>query len=210
MVYHQTHDPQVVQAAKALFKNPCTFMAGAPHAGAIPQYPFAEVAFWGRSNVGKSSLLNALIGSTIARTSNTPGRTQQLNFFNLGDRLILVDMPGYGFANVPLKMKHEWENLISTYLCERDQLKRLFLLIDGRHGFKKNDIEMMSYLDEIGCVYQVVVTKTDKIALPAHATLKAQMEETLKNHSAARPDVLLTSTERKYGIFELQLCVAGL
>ena len=105
MVYHQTHDPQVVQAAKALFKNPCTFMAGAPHAGAIPQYPFAEVAFWGRSNVGKSSLLNALIGSTIARTSNTPGRTQQLNFFNLGDRLILVDMPGYGFANVPLKMK---------------------------------------------------------------------------------------------------------
>ncbi len=185
-------------------------MAGAPHAGVIPQYPFPEVAFWGRSNVGKSSLLNALIGSTIARTSNTPGRTQQLNFFNLGDRLILVDMPGYGFANVPLKIKYEWEELISRYLCEHDQLKRLFLLIDARHGFKKNDIEMMSYLDEIGCIYQILVTKTDKIPLPAHAVLKAEMEEILKNHSAARPEVILTSAERKVGIFELQLEVAGI
>lgn len=209
MVHHQTHDPQVVQAAKSLFKSSCTFVAGASVPERIPQYPFPEVAFWGRSNVGKSSLLNALIGSGIARTSNTPGRTQQLNFFNLGDKVILVDMPGYGFANVPLKIKHQWERLISTYLNMRDQLKRVFVLIDARHGFKKNDVEIMDFLDEIGCVYQIVVTKTDKIPLPAHAALKAELEETLQNHPAARPEVLMTSAERKVGIFELQLEVAG-
>lgn len=175
----------------------------------LKQYPFPEIAFWGRSNVGKSSLMNALIGSKIARTSNTPGRTQQLNFFSLGDKIMLVDMPGYGFANVPLKLKHEWEELISAYLHERDQLKLLFLLIDARHGFKKNDIEIMQYLDEIGCSYQVVVTKADKISLAAHPKLKAAMEETLQNHPAARPEALLTSTERKQGIFELQQFIAG-
>jgi GTP-binding protein len=159
-------------------------VAGASVAERIPQYPFPEVAFWGRSNVGKSSLLNALIGSGIARTSNTPGRTQQLNFFNLGDKLILVDMPGYGFANVPLKMKHQWEQLISTYLTMRDKLKRVFVLIDARHGFK--------------------------IPLPSHATLKTELEEILQKHPAARPEVLMTSAERKAGIFELQLEVAGL
>lgn len=199
-----------MQAAKALFKSPCTFVAGASVAERIPQYPFLEVAFWGRSNVGKSSLLNALIGSGIARTSNTPGRTQQLNFFNLGDKLILVDMPGYGFANVPLKMKHQWEQLISTYLTMRDKLKRVFVLIDARHGFKKNDLEIMDFLDERGCIYQIVVTKTDKIPLPSHATLKTELEEILQKHPAARPEVLMTSAERKVGIFELQLEVAGL
>lgn len=210
MVYNQTNDPKVVQAAKTLFKNPCTFVAGVPDIGLMKQFPFPEVAFWGRSNVGKSSLLNALIGTTIARTSNTPGRTQQLNFFNLGDKLMLVDMPGYGFANVPLKLKHQWENLISAYLNERDQLKRLFLLIDARHGFLKNDIEIMNYLDELGCIYQILVTKADKISLGAHSHLKTAMEEELKNHSAARPEVILTSAERKQGIHELQQYITAL
>lgn len=194
-----------MQTTKALFKNSCTFVAGASTPERIPQYPFPEIAFWGRSNVGKSSLLNALIGSGIARTSNTPGRTQQLNFFNLGDRLILVDMPGYGFANVPLKMKQQWEQLISQYLTSRDQLKRIFVLIDARHGFKKNDAEIMNFLDEIGCIYQIVVTKTDKIPLPAHTALKTELEAALQSHPAARPEVLLTSAERKVGIFELQV-----
>jgi GTP-binding protein len=210
VVYNQTNDPKVVQAAKTLFKNPCTFVAGVPDISFMRQFPFPEVAFWGRSNVGKSSLLNALIGTTIARTSNTPGRTQQLNFFNLGDKLMLVDMPGYGFANVPLKLKYQWEDLISAYLNERDQLKRVFLLIDARHGFLKNDIEIMKYLDELGCIYQILVTKADKISLSTHTHLKAAMEEELKNHSAARPEVILTSAERKQGIHELQQHIAAL
>lgn len=210
VVYNQTNDPKVVQAAKTLFKNPCTFVAGVPDMKFMRQFPFPEVAFWGRSNVGKSSLLNALIGTTIARTSNTPGRTQQLNFFNLGDRLMLVDMPGYGFANVPLKLKYQWEDLISAYLNERDQLKRVFLLIDARHGFKKNDIEIMTYLDELGCIFQILVTKSDKIPLASHANLKATMEEELLKHSAARPEVILTSAERKMGIHELQQLIVAL
>lgn len=210
MVYNQTNDPKVAQAAKSLFKSPCTFVAGVPNIALIRQFPFPEVAFWGRSNVGKSSLLNALVGTTIARTSNTPGRTQQLNFFNLGDKLILVDMPGYGFANVPLKLKREWEDLISTYLNQRDQLKCVFLLIDARHGFLKNDIEIMQYLDEIGCTYQILVTKADKISLSAHSHLKRAMEEALINHPAARPEVILTSAERKQGIYELQQYIAAL
>ena len=204
MVHNQTHDPKIALATKNLFANPCTFVAGVSSIDIIKQYPFPEVAFWGRSNVGKSSLMNAIIGSKIARTSNTPGRTQQLNFFNLGDKLMLVDMPGYGFANVPLKLKHEWEELISAYLNERDQLKRVFLLIDARHGFKKNDIEIMHFLDEIGCIYQILVTKADKISLAAHPKLKAAMEEELLNHPAARPEIILTSVEKKQGIYELQ------
>ncbi len=199
---------QVIQTAKSLFKNPCIFVAGVQTIERIPQYPFPEVAFWGRSNVGKSSLLNGLIGSAIARTSNTPGRTQQLNFFNLVDKLILVDMPGYGFANVPLKIKYLWEELIAAYLFERDQLKCLYLLIDARHGFKANDLEIMHYLDKLGCIYQVVVTKADKISLAAHPKLKAAMEEVLADHAAARSTVILTSAERKQGMHELQQSIA--
>jgi GTP-binding protein len=210
VVYHQTHDSKVVQAAKTLFKSPCTFVAGASGMSHIRQFPFPEVAFWGRSNVGKSSLLNALVGATIARTSNTPGRTQQLNFFNLGDKLMLVDLPGYGFADVPLKLKRQWEDLISAYLNERDQLKRVFLLIDARRGFLKNDIEIMQYLDEIGCIYQIVVTKADKLSLSAHDHLKKALEEELIKHPAAQPDVILTSVERKQGIHELQQYIAAL
>ena len=120
---------------------------------------------------------------------------------------MLVDMPGYGFANVPLKLKYQWEDLISAYLNERDQLKRVFLLIDARHGF---NIEMMTYLDELGCIFQILVTKADKIPLAAHANLKATMEEELTKHSAARPEVILTSAERKMGIFEIQQHIAAL
>ncbi len=208
MADNQTNEQKIIQTAKSLFKIPCTFVAGAQTIERIPQYPFPEIAFWGRSNVGKSSLLNSLIGSHIARTSNTPGRTQQLNFFNLADKLILVDMPGYGFANVPLKIKYLWEELIAAYLHERDQLKCLYLLIDARHGFKANDIEIMNYLDKMGCIYQVVVTKADKISLAAHPKLKEAMEEVLQTHAAARPTVILTSAERKHGMYELQQSVA--
>ncbi len=208
MANHQTDEQKIIQVAKSLFKTPCTFVAGAQNVERIPQYPFPEVAFWGRSNVGKSSLLNGLIGTSVARTSNTPGRTQQLNFFNLSDRLILVDMPGYGFANVPLKIKYQWEELIAAYIEARDQLKCLYLLIDARHGFKDNDIEMMNYLNQIGCIYQVVVTKADKISLAAHPKLKEAMEEKLKSHGAALPSVILTSAERKQGMYELQQSIA--
>ena len=208
MADYQSNEQKVIQTSKSLFKTPCKFVAGAQTIERIPQYPFPEVAFWGRSNVGKSSLLNSLIGSTVARTSNTPGRTQQLNFFNLADKLILVDMPGYGFANVPLKIKYQWEELIAAYLNERDQLKCLYLLVDARHGFKANDIEIMHYLDKMGCIYQVVITKTDKISLAAHPKLKEAMEKTLEGHAAARSTVILTSAERKIGMHELQQSIA--
>lgn len=208
MVDYQANEQRLIQTAKSLFKAPCVFVAGAQTVGRVPQYPFPEVAFWGRSNVGKSSLLNSLVGSEIARTSNTPGRTQQLNFFNLADKLILVDMPGYGFANVPLKVKHQWEELIAAYFKERDQLKCLYLLIDARHGFKTNDREIMRYLDISGMVYQVVLTKADKIPLAAHFKLKETMEQTLENHPAAKPFILLTSTKNKYGIQDLQNSIA--
>lgn len=208
MVDYQANEQQIIQISKELFKSPCTFVAGAQSIGRIPQYPFPEVAFWGRSNVGKSSLLNVLVGKAIAKTSNTPGRTQQLNFFNLADRLILVDMPGYGFANVPLKIKYQWEELIAGYLKERDRLKCVFILIDARHGFKANDIEIMRFLDVSGIIYQVVLTKTDKITLAAHSKLKESIEKALEGHPAAKQNVILTSIKNKYGIQELQNAIA--
>ena len=117
-------------------------------------------------------------------------------------------MPGYGFAKVPLKIKHQWEELIAAYLLERDQLKCIYLLIDARHGFKANDLEIMNYLDKIGSIYQVVVTKSDKISLAAHAKLKEAMEKTVQEHAAARSTIILTSAESKYGIHELQQSIA--
>lgn len=210
MVDNQTNNSKVNQLSKTLFQAPCTFVLGARSVGDIKQFPFPEVAFWGRSNVGKSSLINGVIGKQIARTSNTPGRTQQLNFFNLGDRLMVVDMPGYGFAQVPLKIKREWEMLISQYLRERDQLKRLFLLIDARHGLKKNDLEIMDFLDEIGIIYQIVLTKADKINKLAQETLHAEIIQVLTKHPAALESVIFSSASKNFGMAEIRQLIANL
>ena len=169
-----------------------------------------EIAFAGRSNVGKSSLLNALTGrKSIARASVTPGRTQELNFFEVGDptRLMLVDMPGYGFAKAPLKVVENWKRLVRDFLRGRVVLKRTLLLIDARHGVKPVDAEMMKMLDEAAVGYRIVLTKADKIkAADLDAALAATLVEARK-HSAAYPEILVTSAELKMGIAELREAV---
>lgn len=210
MVDNQANDSKVNQLVKSLFNSPCNFVLGAKNFSEIKQFPFPEIAFWGRSNVGKSSLINGVISKQIARTSNTPGRTQQLNFFNLGDKLMVVDMPGYGFAEVPMKIKRDWAILISTYLQERDRLKRIFLLIDARHGLKTIDLEMMQFLDEIGTIYQLVFTKIDKANLEAQNNIKIGLSEILIKHPAAIEDAIFTSSAKGYGIQDLKKTIAGL
>jgi GTP-binding protein len=210
MVDNQTNNSKITQLSKTLFSSPCNFVLGAKSFSEIKQYPFPEIAFWGRSNVGKSSLINGVMGRKVARTSNTPGRTQQLNFFSLGDRLMVVDMPGYGFAEVPLKVKQQWEMLISQYLKCRDQLKRLFLLVDARHGLKKNDLEIMDFLDEFGIIYQIVLTKSDKVNKLDQEVLLANISNELTKHPAAIEQIVFSSASKQFGMNELRQIIAGL
>lgn len=197
--------------AKKLFTRPVTFVLGVAKLDQLPITEMEEVAFAGRSNVGKSSLINALFNQKkLAKTSNTPGRTQQLNYFNLDDRLHLVDLPGYGFAQAPEAMVKAWQKLIFTYLQGRVNLKRVFLLIDSRHGIKKVDEETMELLDKAAVTYQIVLTKTDKIsAKELESTLK-KTQEIIKKHGAAYVDVLATSSEKNIGLDELKAEVLSL
>ena len=189
---------------KELFKNEITFLQGANNVDAFPKDTLPEVAFAGRSNVGKSSLINALTGQLIARASSTPGRTQEINFFKLGTRFCLVDMPGYGFANAPVQLVQNWTQMVHLYLRKRRQLKRVFLLIDARHGIKKVDKEIMIMLDRAGVSYQIVLTKADKLK---ETEQKKVFEKTLaqgKEHVACYPEIILTSSEQGLGIPELK------
>ena len=191
-----------------LFKGSCDFIWGAADPGQLPEATVPEIAFAGRSNVGKSSLINALTGrKALARTSNTPGRTQQLNFFDLAGRLRLVDMPGYGYAKVSKAQKAEWDNLIFSYLAGRQPLRCIFLLIDARHGLKENDREVLKLLDRAAVSYRVVLTKADKTK-----NIEKICEDILaeiKTHTAAFPGVVVTSSEKKQGIEELQEIMAS-
>ncbi len=194
-----------LEKGRLLFAKECTFMLGVAHLKDLPPYSLPEVAFIGRSNVGKSSLINALTGrNALARVSNTPGRTQQLNFFNLGQQIILVDMPGYGYAKAPKDLVAEWQKLIKHYLMGRPTLKRVYVLIDSRHGIKPNDTAFMKMLDESAVSYQVVLTKGDKISLAAHKHLMLDTLAKIKTHGAAHPRVILTSSEKNQGIEELR------
>ena len=189
---------------KELFKNPVTFLRGANQPEAFPKDLLPEVAFAGRSNVGKSTLINALTGKPIARASSTPGRTQEVNFFKLGTRFCLVDMPGYGFANAPVQLVQNWTQMVHQYLRQRRQLKRVFLLIDARHGLKKVDSDIMIMLDRAGVSYQIVLTKADKLK---ESEQKEVFEKTVaqgKEHVACYPEIILTSSEKGIGIPELQ------
>ena len=188
-----------------LFKQTCRFVKGATRPDHYPPTRFPEVAFIGRSNVGKSSLINAVVKrKELARTSNTPGRTQEINFFSLDDALMIVDLPGYGFAQAPTNVKDKWIDQSLAYFRTREQLLRVFILVDSRHGLKKSDLEFMSFLDVVPITYQLVLTKCDKTKQAEIDQLKTDIELRLKKHAAAFPEVLLTSAKDKIGLYEIR------
>ena len=192
-----------------LFAQPCDFMLAVAKLDQLPHDRGDEIAFAGRSNVGKSSLVNALTGRrTLARTSNTPGRTQQLIFFDLGGRLTLVDLPGYGYAEAPKPLVAGWTGLLNRYLKGRAGLRRALVLIDARHGVKPNDSEMMRQLDRAAVPYQLVLTKADKVKSAALVQVRTETEAALKRHTAAFPLVHVTSARDGVGIVELRADLA--
>jgi GTP-binding protein len=203
-------DPEQVEAARKLFAGPVTFLKSAPSLEHLPEPTVHEVTFAGRSNVGKSSLINALVNRNgLARTSNTPGRTQELNFFEVGDPTIfrLVDMPGYGFAKAPRDMVKKWRFLINDYLRGRQVLKRAFVLIDSRHGIKPVDNDIMDMLDAAAVSYRVVLTKADKIKATELEAVLADTEGQARKRAAAHPDIIVTSSEKGMGMPELRAAV---
>jgi GTP-binding protein len=193
-----------------IFSGPVTFLKSAPKLEFLPEPDVAEIAFAGRSNVGKSSLINALVNRhNMARASNTPGRTQELNFFDVGDPAIfrIVDMPGYGYAKAPIATVKKWRHLINDYLRGRVVLKRVFLLIDSRHGIKEVDHEIMAMLDAAAISYRIVLTKTDKIKASEREAVEADTVVKLRKHVAAFPQLSVTSAEKRGGIDELRAAV---
>lgn len=206
----QAAPAELIEQARLLFAGRVEFIKSAPALKFLPDPDVPEIAFAGRSNVGKSSLLNALTGrKSIARTSVTPGRTQELNYFEVGDptRLRLVDMPGYGFAKAPPKVVENWRRLVRDFLRGRVVLKRTLLLIDSRHGVKPVDEDMMQMLDEAGVGYRVVLTKADKIKATELEEVTAATIAAARKRTAAYPEIIVTSSEKKMGIEELRAAV---
>ena len=187
------------------------FIASAVKSSQFPVGDEPEVAFIGRSNVGKSSLINAITGrKSLARASNTPGRTQEINYFTLGEQTYLVDLPGYGFAKAPVAVVAKWQALLKNYLAGRATLRRAFALIDSRHGVKDVDHEIMKLLDRSAVPFQVVLTKADKIGKQALEEVTAQVAEALQKHPAAYPEIVITSSDKGEGIATLRAIIAGL
>ncbi len=194
-----------IEAARKLFAGDCDFMLGVAELGQLPTADMPEIAFAGRSNVGKSTLVNALTGrKTLAKTSNTPGRTQQLNFFNLGQTLYMVDMPGYGYAKVSKDKRDNWTQLIFDYLRGRPNLRCVFILIDSRHGLKDSDIYLMKMLDETAVQYRIILTKNDKVKDQELAQITSEIKASIKKHAAAYPYVLATSANKGTGLAEFR------
>jgi len=199
------HDAQMVEQGRVLFAGDCDFVMGAVKLEQIPPHDMVEIAFAGRSNVGKSSLLNAVVGrKALARTSNTPGRTQEINFFNLGGQLMIADLPGYGYAKAPRSQVENWTRLVKSYLRGRQELRRVCLLIDARHGLKKNDREIMEMLDAAAVVYQIVLTKADKVSKSAVEAIIKDIRALQKKHTALYPRIIATSSRDGVGLDQLR------
>ena len=196
---------------RELFNKKCDFVLSVANLNQLPDGDRVEVAFAGRSNVGKSSLINALFGQKkLAKTSSTLGRTQQLNYFNLDDKLYLVDLPGYGFAKAPKDIVKNWQKLINSYLVGRATLRRVFLLIDSRHGIKKIDEEIMEMLDKAAVTYQIVLTKIDKISTKELEKVLTATDRIVREHTAAHVTILKTSSEKNLYLDELKAETADL
>lgn len=206
----EEHD-EWLEKGRLLFAGPIDFERGVPSMEFLPDASLPEVAFAGRSNVGKSSLINALTGrNKLARASTEPGRTRELNFFRMGDRLRLVDLPGYGYAKAPKNEINRWTTLTRDYLRGRASLKRVIMLIDGRHGLKPDDKLVMDALDKAAVTYQLVLTKADKVKPTEIAETQAATSEAIKKRPAAHPEVVATSSETSLGIPELRAEIAAL
>jgi GTP-binding protein len=194
-----------LEAGRLLFARECNFVMGAVGLQQLPPPDLPEVAFAGRSNVGKSTLMNAITGrKSLARASNTPGRTRELNFFNLDDRLMLVDLPGYGYARTSRNVVERWTKLTRAYLKGRANLSRCFLLIDGRHGLKPNDLEIMNEFDDAAVVYQIVLTKMDKVKQVDRDKLFERTQKAISKRPAAHPVILAVSSVKGSGIAQLR------
>jgi GTP-binding protein len=206
-------EPDQISAEKGrkLFAGESLFVKGVVAMSGLPDADRMEVCFAGRSNVGKSSLINALTGTKgLARASNTPGRTQEINFFTQGPDLYLVDLPGYGYANAPLAVVEKWQKLLKRYLSGRQTLRRAFVLIDSRHGVKDVDEEIMSLLDSSAVTFQCVMTKADKVKAKDREKVIEQVRTALARHPAAYPEIVLTSSEKGDGIATLRSIITGL
>ena len=200
-----------LEEARRLFAGPCDFVLGVAGLEQLPDADRSEVAFAGRSNVGKSSLINALTGrNTLARTSNTPGRTSELNFFDLGKQMYLVDMPGYGYAKVSKTTREKWNRLIKKYLRGRPNLRQVFILIDGRHGLKDSDEHLMDMLDDAAVSYRLILTKCDKSKKAEVEAIEEKLRNCLKKHVAAHPEFHRTSALKGDGVAEFRSIIAAL
>ena len=207
----ETPDDFAAERGRKLFAGESEFVKGVVAMNGLPAPDRLEVCFAGRSNVGKSSLINALTGTKgLARASNTPGRTQEINFFTQGPELYLVDLPGYGYANAPLKVVEKWQRLLKQYLSGRQTLRRAFVLIDSRHGVKAVDAEIMKLLDTSAVTFQCVMTKADKVKAKDREKVLEQVRGALSKHPAAYPEIVLTSSEKGDGIATLRSIIAGL
>lgn len=207
----ETPSSEIVEQGRKLFAGETDFVKGVVAMSGLPDADRLEVCFAGRSNVGKSSLINALTGRKgLARASNTPGRTQEINFFTAGEHHYLVDLPGYGYANAPLPVVEKWQRLLKQYLSGRQTLRRAFVLIDARHGVKAVDSEIMSLLDSSAVTFQCVLTKSDKVKAADRDKMLTQVRGALSKHPAAFPEIILTSSEKGDGIETLRAIIATL